>query len=272
MKRQESEEFEIAQTKLIVLENSFEDYKEQFQRMKMYLKSDPDSCLLRVSAILEDVFKDIWEQINPNIEVPKNLYEILQSDSLKNIVPNNILSRIHNLRILGNLARHSSIKSPSNQEDAIMSVHLLFSILNWYRAQFLGRSELPEPVQALLSFRQYLVEMFIEVKSILLVLIHFLLCFFLIRYHSFLPQDFEAPFRLTYEGVFSKFGTISSIISALYCLLLILVTSLLAWLIFKEFRRQGILARVWSFELMFFVVFNVQFICVVLLDPLTNMW
>ncbi|GAB2479013.1 DUF4145 domain-containing protein [Algoriphagus taiwanensis] len=272
MKRQDSEEIEIVQTKLIVLENSFKDYRDQFKKIKFYLESDPDSCLLRVSAILEDVFKNIWKKYNPNSDAPKNLFEILQSDSLKNLIPSNILSRIHNLRILGNLARHSSITSPLNFEDAIMSIHLIFSILNWYRSRILEKSELPEPVQAQLSFRHYFFEMFTELKTISLVSLHFLLSFLIIRFHSILPEDFQAPFKFTYEGAFSKFGIISSIISAFYSLVLILTTSIMAWLIFKEFRRQGILARIWSFELMFFVVFNLQFICVVFLDPLTDLW
>lgn len=270
MKR--SDEFEIASTKLIVLKNSFETYKDQFEKIQSHLENDADSVILRITAILEDVFKGIWGQITLSTNPPQSLFEILQNDSIKQVIPNNILSRIHNLRILGNLSRHASIEAPASIEDALISIHLLFTVMNWYRSQFFDLPELPEPVQAQLTFKAYLKQMFTDFRTILLIIFQVILCFGLFRYHAFLPSDLEAPFKYTYEGVFTNFGVSSSVFSLLYCFALIIITSIFAWSIFKEFRKQGFQARVWSFELMFFVVFNIQFILLALLDPLTNIW
>ncbi|MCS5488892.1 hypothetical protein [Algoriphagus limi] len=267
-----SEEFEIANTKLIVLKNSFESYDDQFERIQSYLSNDPDSAILRITAILEDIFKKIWNQVLQNSEPPSTLFEILQNDSIKQVIPNNILSRIHNLRILGNLSRHSSIDAPASTEDALISIHLLFTVMNWYRSQFFDLPELPEPVQAQLTFREYLKQMFTDYRTLSLILFQAIFCYGLFRYHEYLPSDLEAPFKYTYEGVFTNFGVSSSVFSMIYCMVLILVSSIFAWSIFKEFRKQGYISRIWSFELMFFVVFNGQFIFLAILDPFTVLW
>jgi len=267
-----SEEFEIAFTKLIVLKNSFESYSFQFEMIQSHLTNDPDSALLKICAILEDVFKIIWNQITPDSDSPKNLFEILQSDPIKKVIPNNILSKTHNLRILGNLARHASIQEPAKTEDAIISIHLLFAVMNWYRSQFLKLTELPEPVQPQLTFNVYSRQMFSDFRTLSLVLFHLFLCFGIFRYHTLLPNDLEAPFKFTYEGIFTSFGISSLFFSFSYSIGLIITTFIFAWSIFKEFRRQGFQAKVWSFELMFFVVFNIQFILLAIFDPFTTIW
>lgn len=267
-----SEEFEIASTKLIVLKNCFEPYKDQFEKILAYLDNDPDSALLRVSAILEDVFKKIWYQVIPDSEPPSTLFEILNNVSIRQVIPSNILSRIHNIRILGNLARHASISDPATSEDAIISTHLLFTIMNWYRFNFLNLPELPELVQAQLTFKEYLRQMFTDSRTFSLVLLQLFLCFGIIRFHSLLPSDLEAPFKYTYEGAFTNYGASSTVFSMFYSISIIVLASILAWSIFKEFRRQGFQSRVWSFELMLIVVFNVQFILLAMIDPFTSLW
>lgn len=266
------EELSIAKTKLLILQQNFQDYEMQFGRVLMNLDNDPDSAILGLTSIIEDIFNKIWVQNKGETEIPSRLVDILKEESIKNLLPKNTLTRVHNLRILGNTARHQRIDEPAKLDDALIAIHMHFDIMSWYGATYYNIAQLPEPVQAKLSFRSYIKALFSNKSMMFLVVAHVVICFGLIRWHNALPTELNQLFTNTYEGIFTNPGDFGLIFSFSYAVGIIFLTSILAWSIFKEFRRQGLWAMVYSFELMFSVVFSIQFIALAMIDTSTRLF
>ena len=267
-----SPELPLGETKLFILKRSFNDYNTQFDQIQRHINIDNTSALLVIAAIIEDILFKIWISRNPDDPKPSTLMEVLSDDRLKSEIPKNILNQIHNLRIMGNIARHERINVPTNIDDLLLAINMFFNTMNWYGTTYLSMPRLNEAVEPNLTFRAYINQIFTDRRTLVLILLQTLGSFGLIRFHQKIPTRLNSLFENTYEGIFDSPGEFSTIFTLLYTSGLVGISLILAWSIFKEFRKQQFKQMIYSFELMFSAVFSLQFIILAMLDLSTHMW
>lgn len=255
-------EFETAKARNLILTQYFPEYSKRLTDSLRYAKTDPSSSLLKSRQILEDVGKNIWSS-NYTAPAPST-YEVFNDPVIKERIPGRLLNRVHSLRNICNLAIHGQSVT---QDDVLMSLNHIFLILDWYGTTHKELSELPIAVQPSHSFLRYLRDTIKDKLFVIIIAFHIGIPALLFRFHWYLPDELHRPFKYVYEGVF-KFTSFSLV----YSTALVVVTLILAWIIFKRFRRQDLESRLLSFELMYSAVFGFQFIFLLLFDYYVTIW
>lgn len=263
-----SAELETAKAKSLILTQYFPEHSKSLGQALTYAESDPPSGLMKYRQILESVGRDIWKSHHQS-PPPSKLVEIFRDPTIQQETPKRILNRVHGLRTMSNIGVHPEPEPHATvtKDDVLSGLNHLFAILDWYGTTYKELGEFPDAVQPPHSFLRYFGDSIHEKLFVLLVGFHVLIPALLFRFHWYLPDKLHRPFKYVYEGVF-KWTPFSVVYSAA----LVVVTLILAWIIFKRFRRQDLESRLLSFELMYSAVFGFQFIFLLLFDYYVTIW
>jgi type I restriction enzyme R subunit len=71
-----------------------------------YAFSDPESSLVKLRTFAEQSVTTIYDQFRLPIPTDANLFDLLNQDSLKSVLPPSVLSKLHAIRMHGNKAAH----------------------------------------------------------------------------------------------------------------------------------------------------------------------
>ena len=257
-----SSEFETAKVRNLILTQYFPEYSTSLNDALGYAQTDPPSALLKLRQILEDICQTIWIK-HEDVPAP-SIFEVFKQKSIEESTPKRILNRIHSLRSICNLGIHGE---PVTTDDVLLGLNHLFVILDWYGTAYKGLGELPTAVQPPHSFIRYIKDSISDALFVFVVAFHTVIPSLVFRYHHRLPGDLHRPFKYVYEGVFSYVG-----FSSFYSAVLVIITSVLAWTVFKRFRTQDLESRLLSFELMYATVFGLQFIFLHVWDYYTSLF
>jgi len=262
-------EIDTIQARVLIITQYFPEFKGNLDLAFQYAQSDPSSSLLKSRQVLEAIFSSIWSKMNSS--PPPSLNETINDGKIKAGLSSRILNKVHGLRTLTNLGVHGH---QVNSEDAYSSLNHLFQILNWYGQAHKNLNELPIPVPPAHSFKQYLSESFKDRFFWIVLLVNILFLVGIVRYHRLFLDGANLSLERVYEGVFtSGIGAFSGLaVTIIYSVLLVFIVSLLSWLIFKRFRNQDFSSRLLSFELMFALVFSLQFFILNILDKFTHLF
>ena len=227
--------------------------------------------MVKTRILLEKVIHNIWDHTNSGGAKPDKLHEIINHRKVKEQIPRRLLSRIHGLRDMGNIGAHTS---PVTQSDALRCIDDLFEILSWYGNEYENLKPLAVPITPPDPFNKYFKDSLKDSFFLFVLLINLSGLIGLIRFHKAILQGASMSFGRIYEGVFTKgIGSIDGwFVTIGYSIVLVMIVFLLAWLIFRRFRKQDFISRVLSFELMFVFVFSFQFLLLTLLDKYSNLF
>ena len=244
-------EFETAKIRNIILAQYFPEYAKGLREALLYASSDPPAGLLKSRQILEDICRKIWSENYDS--APPSIFEIFNDDTIKSFTPKRLLNRIHSLRSICNIAVHGD---PVTGDDVIMSLNHLFMILEWYGTRFKNLDEFPTAIQPPHSFIRYLKDCLADKLFVFVMGINTAFSTLLFTYHhKFFPSKIDRIINTAYEGIFTN-----PAISFIYGLILIFITLSVAWIIFKRFREQDFESRLLSFQLMYAMIFLMQYI------------
>ena len=261
---------ETVKARVLILGQYFPEYSDSLNKALQYGMDDPPAALLKSRLVLEDVCAVIWKHFESS--TAPSVYEIFNHEKIKEKVPKRVLSRIHSLRSICNIGVHGDAVT---NDDVVMSINHLFALLDWFGREYKNISALPIPVQPAHSFIKYMKDCMHDKVFLLIILANTIAPALLFRFHGSLPKEFNRPFVKVYEGMFYKgWGFINNgfIFSFAYSLMLVLITSTLSWMIFKRFRNQNFESRLLSFELMFILIFSVQYVLLTIFDYTSNLW
>src|ERR1041384_8430172 len=71
-----------------------------------YAFSDPESSLVKLRTFAEQSVNTIYDQFRLPTPTDANLFDLLNQDSLKSVLPPSVLSKLHAIRMHGNKAAH----------------------------------------------------------------------------------------------------------------------------------------------------------------------
>ncbi len=257
----------LARTKVLILKEYFTEYADMLEKTEEYTDSDPSASLLKVRQILERLSKEIWKA--DHSDPAPSIFEIFNNSSIKEKIPHNVLHRIHSLRVVSNGAIHNQNVTKA---DVLLCIEHLYIILDWFGRTFKQFNSLPVPVAPALSFPNYIKALMRSKIMWAVGLLLFNLTTILIGFYNYFPPEISRLFKATYEGAFIHgVGQIPSlIISGSFSFILLIVTSLLSWYLFRKFRTQDTRSMFTSFLLMYILVFSSQYIIMVFLDVFTR--
>lgn len=255
-------EFETAKARNLILTQYFPEYTDRLNQTLQYAKTDPTSGLLKSRQILEDIANNVWRtsQNTP----PPSTYDIFKNEEIRRDIPGRLLNRVHSLRSICNIGIHGH---QVTKDDVLLSLNHLYVILEWYGSTHKELGELPTAVQPPHSFMRYVKDSINDRLFVFIIAMHIGIPAIVFRYHSKLPEELHRPFKYVYEGVFNYLA-----FSFSYSVALVFITTILAWIIFKRFRKQDLESRLLSYELMYTTVFGFQFLFLHLLDYYTRLF
>lgn len=253
-------EIETVKARILILSQYFPEYANFLNKALNYALEDPSAGLLKSRQILEEICKNIWSK-HETTPAP-SIFDIFNNQEIKSNTPKRVLNRIHSLRNICNIGVHGELVT---SDDVLMSLNHLFVLLDWYGMTHNNLNQLPVAIQPAHSFKKYIKDSFKDTLFLFFVLTNAVIPGLLFKFHKWLPQELERPFKFVYEGVFS-YGAFS----VFYSLILVFVTSILSWSLFKRFRSQGFKSRLLSFELMYVLVFSFQYLLLNVLDYYTR--
>lgn len=258
----DSLQIEVVRARVLILNEYFPKYADNLEKVIAYTITDPSSAFMKIRQVFEELLQDAW---NKDIDdEPPTMYEIINYISRGDGFSKRVLNRMNSLRTLCNLAVHGG---EVNSRDVIMGISLLSEILEWYGTEYAGIKNIPEAVESPLPFQLYMKECLQSSFFMLILLGHVIVPALLFRYHDLLSSKINRPFLRVYEGVFDNLSFV-----VIYSALLVLVSSLLSWSLFKRFRKQDFQTRIISFELMFMLVFCLQYFFLNLTDYYTGLY
>lgn len=258
----DSLQIEVIRVRILILQEYFPEYSDNLEKVLLYTQSDPASALMKMRQVFEEILKNLWEKFMEGHF--QTTFEIVNELSNQGVFPKRILNRIHSLRTICNLAVHGD---DVNSRDVIMGVSNLSELLEWYGLQYKGIESMPEAVERSLPFKRYLVESLQSSLFLTVLMFHVAIPTALFRYHDLLSSKLNRPFLSVYEGVFDRLSFV-----LLYSSFLVFLTSLLSWSLFRRFRKQDFITRVISFELMFMLVFSLQYFLLNVTDYYTGLY
>lgn len=258
----DSLQIEVVRVRIMILLEYFPEYSSNLEKVLLYAQSDPPSALMKTRQVFEEILKSIWGKYM-EVNAP-NTFEIINVLSDQGLFPKRIVNRIHSLRTICNLAVHGD---EVNSRDVIMGVSNLSEILEWYGLQYKGIERMPEAVERSLPFKQYVMESLQSSLFLMVLMVHVAIPTALFRYHDLLTYKFNRPFLSVYEGVFDRLSFVF-----VYTSILVFLTSLLSWALFRRFRKQDFVTRLISFELMFILVFSLQYVVLNVTDYYTGLF
>ena len=261
-------EIETVKARILILSQYFPEYSQSLNKALNYAIDDPSAGLLKSRQILEEICKTIWNKYENS--PPPSIFDIFNNDKIKNKTPKRVLNRIHSLRNICNLGIHGEAVT---HDDVLMSLNHLFVLLDWYGMTHNNLNQLPIAVQPPHSFIKYIKESIIDKLFLIVILVNTIIPALVFKYHNQLPKELDRPFNKVYEGVFyhGKFFLDGISFSFLYSLTLVFFASILSWTIFKRFRNQDFKSRLISFELMYVMIFGLQYILLNILDYYTRL-
>ena len=258
----DSLQIEVVRARVLILNEYFPKYADYLDKVILYTKSDPASAFMKIRQVFEELLHDVWgKYIN---EDPPSMYEMINHISKGEGFSKRVLNRMNSLRTLCNLAVHGG---EVNSRDVIMGISHLSEILEWYGMEYEGIRNIPEAVEPPLPFKIYMEESLQSSLFMLIILGHIMVPTALFRYHDLLSSKLNRPFLRIYEGIFDNLSFV-----VIYSALLVLASSLLSWSLFKRFRKQDFQTRIISFELMFMLVFCLQYFFLNVTDYYTGLY
>ena len=262
-------EFKTVKVRILILSQYFPEYSDSLNKALNYALDDPSAGLLKSRQILEDICKTIWMKYE-NSPAP-SIYDIFNNETIKSNTPKRVLNRIHSLRNICNLGIHGE---PVTHDDVLMSLNYLFVLLDWYGMTHNNLNQLPVAIEPPHSFTRYIKDSINNKLFMFIVFLNTLVPALVFKYHSQLPKELDRLFNKVYEGIFYKgiFFLDGISFSLLYSLGLVFLTSILSWTIFKRFRNQDFKSRLISFELMYVMIFCIQYILLNILDYYTRVF
>ena len=252
-------EFEMAKVRNLILSQYFPEYSDALNDTLKYARTDPSSGLLKSRQILEDIGRNIWSKYQDS--PAPSVFEVFNEESIKVDTPKRLLNRVHSLRSICNIGIHGD---PVTKDDVILSLNHLSVILEWYGTAYKNLGEFPTAIQPPHSFMRYIKDSISDKLFYMVVILNTVIPALVFRYHNKLPDELHRPFRYVYEGIFAHIW-----FSFIYSVALVLISLVLAWVIFKRFRKQDQESRLLSFQLMYATVFGLQFILLHILDYFT---
>lgn len=264
--------FEYAEYKLEMLSRYFPEFSEELNRARNYMRSDTRSSIVHMRLTLEKVMLEVWKSKFPNGgQTEPSLFEIINDPKIKETVERRIYSRLNSLRITGNLAAHPN---SLNKSDGLICADHLFEVLNWYQITQRKLPPLPIPDEPPHPLKRYLVDGLRSPYFLLLISLNWLFLVLITRIKFIFPVFGGSAIGKVYEGVFNSsiYSLSGALFTFTYTFCIIFITFISAWLVFKRFRKQNLVSRIISFELLFAVFFSIQLLFLILMDPFTKMF
>jgi hypothetical protein len=252
-------EIESIHYRIETLKDYYPEYKTELNSIIKHIEdNDANAALLKVRHVLEKSLKELWKSKN-NTPTP-SIFEILNDPNIRNLFSNNTINKIHGIRKTCNLGVHPERKYDITIEDVYTTTNLLFNYLNRYRIDFLKLTPIPITYEAPHGFIKYIRDSINSTFFIGVLFLNLIFIYTFIDYNSLFMVDHHV-----YEGAFN-----SKLFVAMYSVLLIILSCVFSWSIFRRFRQQSFSSRVISFELMFFFVFSFQYLFLSILDKYTR--
>jgi len=249
-------EIESIHYRIKTLEDYFPEYKAELNAIIQYAKNnDSSAALLKTRHILEKSLKKIWT-VTKDTPAP-SIFEITKDNVVRNILPNNIINKIHSIRTTCNIGVHGD-EIPL--EDVYFVQNLLFDYLNIYRIKFQNLSPIPITFEPSHSFLKYIKDSINSLFFISILFLNIAFVYVFINFNTLFMID-----QHIYEGIFN-----AKLFVAGYSGFIVTLSTLFSWNIFKRFRNQSFTSRVISFELTFFFIFSFQYLFLSILDLYTK--
>lgn len=90
-----------------------------------YSNSDPASALVKLRSFAEQSVAQIYQQYRLSRPLETNLYDLITYDPFTSVIPSEVLSKFHSLRIQGNKAAHGDKGSTETAKWILREAHAL---------------------------------------------------------------------------------------------------------------------------------------------------
>jgi hypothetical protein len=121
------------QQRIRSLEGSFDQLSEQFRMAFHYSSKDPQASLNKVRIILEKIVRKIYAHEVGEEREDLMLGAALRDPRMKQAIERRILSKMHSIRSMSNLAVHGERVTAN---DAMKSIDNLCDVMDWYIGKY----------------------------------------------------------------------------------------------------------------------------------------
>lgn len=100
---------------------------------EQYAWLDPESALVKLRSYIESMIQRFYNENNIRTPAPDSLFELLNTDDFKKVVPSVVLNTFHHIRLAGNKAAHGEFSPLFNVKDLLKDAFHLgcwFFIIN----------------------------------------------------------------------------------------------------------------------------------------------
>ena len=117
----------------VFLADQWKDLASFATQAEWYIFSDPQSCLLKLRLFSESLVGYLYRDLNISVEKNWTYFEKLTNDEFQTVINDNILNKLHAIRIKGNKAAHEGIVS---SEEALWLVQEAHRISLWLYSSY----------------------------------------------------------------------------------------------------------------------------------------
>lgn len=128
----------LATKNFIFLDEKWNDLASIARQAEEYIFSDPQSCLLKLRLFSESLVGYLYRDLNINVERSWTYFEKLTNDEFTSVINENILNKLHAIRIKGNKAAHEGVVS---SEEALWLVQEAHRISLWLYSSYINGTQ-----------------------------------------------------------------------------------------------------------------------------------